>query len=202
MPGLQIEFRIDPLPGFRDLQGRFLSAQRESTKRNERLAVNVQQDVVLRMRNHISFGPRATASTGRLLQVTASNRNVVVNQYGFGVGVPKFLDGSVAKYWRTFEEGSAAVWKKPFVGTQLFQFRKNPSRRPSPHGADLRTMTAGYRGALEGKYIVRREIQPANIYEQVFQQAHLREEGTETAMAILRRVFANPVRPGGGFLNQ
>lgn len=198
---LQIEFRVPELPGFRDIAGRFASAQRESTARNERLARTVQSDVALRMRNHIAFGKRASASTGRLLQVTASQRNARFNQYGFGVGVPDWLDHGVAMYWRTFEQGSAGLWKKPFVGTQLFQFHKNPGRLPSAHGTDLRTTTSGkYRGALEGKYVVRREIQPAGIYREVFREGHLREEGFQTAIAILNHVFQKSIQPGGGYL--
>jgi len=86
-----------------------------------------QDQVVANIKSKIL---RRGASTGRLVEVTADSRNRLIGgtganpsalsggqgaQYGWGVGNPKFLDVSIAKYWRTIEEGSAAVWKHPFV---------------------------------------------------------------------------------------
>ena len=74
---------------------------------------------------------RKASTTGRLVQVTADSRNRLIGgtgahpsalsgaqgaAFGWGVGNTPFLDVSVAKYWRTIEEGSAAVWKRPFAG--------------------------------------------------------------------------------------
>lgn len=49
---------------------------------------------------------RREASTGRLSRALADPRNRRVERYRFGVGDPKFLDRSDAKYWRQIDQGT------------------------------------------------------------------------------------------------
>lgn len=192
-----VKFRVPEIPGLRD-QGRFTAAISQQRDLNRDLGLAIQQRVVLLMRNRIAFGERASASTGRLLQATADSRNLQVQAFSFGVGIPRFLDGSVAKYWRTFEEGSAAVWKRPFVGTQLLPIGR--FRGPTAHGArpGVRTATSEL-PFLQGRYIVKREIQPADIYGQVFREGFIQREAAAGAVKYLNRVLGNEIRPSGGY---
>lgn len=201
---VKIAFDMSEVANLRNKLGQFTSegigAQRS---RNETVALNLQAEVVQRMKNRISFGKRASASTGRLLYATAASGNRRFDTWSMGVGVPKFLDSTQAKYWRTFEEGSLAVWKRPFIGTQLLQFKKNPSRFPSAHGTDLRTAGDnffGYQGG-EGRFVVKKEIEPANIYKAVASPKFLRDVGTQQALLVLDRIFRVQVSPRGGYFN-
>lgn len=219
MAGAEIFIRVEEgdLKSLRD-HGRFTSeGVRALRERNERFATSMQADVVRRMRNHIAFGGRAGVSTGRLLRVTADKRNVFSDQWSIGVGRPDWLDNSVARYWRTFEEGSAAVWKHPFVGTQLrgmfggtiigYAHTRTPGPQPQP-------LAGGPWGARGGKlrwywsmplnenFRVKREIQPAHIYRDVGREAHLDEYGVQNAIKLFDSVFGaglNPPAPASGF---
>ena len=88
--------------------GRFIPRDARGIIDNfDRLARVAQANVVENMSESFL---RPRASTGRLLRVTASPRNRIADQFGFGVGVTDYLDRSEAKYWRTIEEGSAVAW--------------------------------------------------------------------------------------------
>lgn len=114
--------------GVRDAGGRFLSmsdVRAEFRAANLHMARTVQSYVVENVASSIQ---RRNVSSGRLVAVTASPENVEVDDFHFGVGVENFLNRSMAKYWRTIEEGSAEAWadtpggRSSFVGMELKGF--------------------------------------------------------------------------------
>lgn len=118
---------------------------------------------------------RRKASTNRLLRVTAAPGNIGFNPERFGVGRPKFLNNSEAKYWRTQEEGSEKVWKHPFIGTQLTPFIAPGAKRtvpfPVPHDATpqgLRTGALPKWLAGSGLWVVQHEIEPMHAYRDAY----------------------------------
>lgn len=123
--GLQLWVK-DPTKGIgtvRNALGQFQSRDaRAITEKFERLAEEAQANVVAHIEESIT---RRSVSTGRLAKVTAAPENRYADQFGFGVGVVKYLDNSIAKYWRSFEEGSAKAWsdtpggRSSMVGMQL-----------------------------------------------------------------------------------
>jgi hypothetical protein len=109
-------------------QGAFNNFQKEMVAINRARAAEFQANVVQNIKERTL---RKTASTGRLIEVTASKKNVsfanakggqTFSTFGWYVGMTDYLDHSIAKYWRTIEEGSKAVWREPFVG---LKFRKD-----------------------------------------------------------------------------
>lgn len=165
---------LEDVAGFRDERGRYTSAQSAQLGRNRLFSEFLREQVGRRMKNHIAFGKRPSHSTGRLLRVTLDDKNVIVTKEFVGVGVPTWLDRSQAKYWRTFEEGSAAVWSKPFVGTQLVGVKFGPNGQGGL--SDLRTVSsekaeafAAYNAKIgrPGRFVVKHEIAPAGIYAEV-----------------------------------
>lgn len=111
-------------PKLRDVRGRYLSAQEALARENESMAHQIQRLVIANIAAHIK---RPAVSTDRLLNVTADRANISPIKgrsagwkEGLAVGVVSHLDNSVAKYWRTIEEGSETAWKKrSFVGMPL-----------------------------------------------------------------------------------
>lgn len=123
-----LRFKIDTSGGrggVRDARGRFIQmndARLEFRAFNQRMARTVQSYVVENMASSIQ---RRNVSSGRLLAVTASPKNIEVDDFHFGVGVENYLNNSMAKYWRTIEEGSLQAWgdtpggRASFVGMEL-----------------------------------------------------------------------------------
>ena len=124
-PGLQIWVK-DPTKGIgtvRDARGMFTERDAHSIiAMFDRLAQEAQANVVSNIESSVT---RRKVSTGRLARVTADPKNRYADQFGFGVGVVDFLDKSMAKYWRSFEEGPAKAWadtpggRGSMVGMQL-----------------------------------------------------------------------------------
>lgn len=100
----------------RDRGGRFISAQRQVAIVNRQLAEELQREVVAVLEGNLI---RPAVSTGRLADALADPRNATADQFGWGVGNVAFLAGSAARYWKTQDLGSAAVWRHPFTGTVL-----------------------------------------------------------------------------------
>lgn len=227
-------FEIKPVGNLRVPKGGDESGKRPGTFRaggpqdqiriNTQYADVIQAAVVERMQRRISGGKRASASTGRLVNVTASSRNRRVERFYVGVGLPDYLDKSEAKYWRTFEEGSKGLWKRPFIGTKLFGMKKAPY--PVAHYATpgLRTMTEGRMQELQKKFgdnsrsrdvlagrprrgdrgkffTVKREIAPSNIYRDVALQHRdlVRDMSLQYAQRVLREAFREIVVAGRDF---
>lgn len=194
--GILVGFRVPETAGARNDMGHFISeGVRELRHRNLVLAETLRTQVGRRMENHIMFGKRAAASSGRLVAVSVDTRNQYVDNWNVGVGVVDFLNRSTAKYWRTFEEGSLGVWRRPFIGTQLVAVYRRQG--PSPHGTNLLTARGGvtFKNARGGDlFVVKQEIAPAHIYRDVYREAHLDQTGMQNARRFLDRVFNTPIK--------
>lgn len=195
--GFEIKFDVPEPAGLRDERGRFVAldsteGQSELYRRNKLIAETVQGNVARRISNRVMFGKRAKASTGLLVRATVDPRNTRVDPFNVGVGNPEWLDRSMARYWRTFEYGSAAVWKRPFIGTRLrpigrfvapdgtFRYSKHGQRSPS----GVRTWKSG---RIAKGWVVKQEIAPAHIYRDVANEADLGTEGLAAARAFIHR---------------
>jgi hypothetical protein len=147
-------------------KGRFtsagLSAQRE---RNRRMAQQLQGRVASLIDDQIIW---RTESTGRLVNNTEAPENATSDTWSLAVGNPTFLNASTSKYWRTVEQGSAATWKHPFIGTHLWgRFGKGGK------GGGL----TGFWTDTEGTapFVVRHEIEGKHAYPEAATQLALRE---------------------------
>lgn len=197
-----VNFRVSETPNLRGDRGRFTSeGVQELMNRNRVLAETLRAQVGRRIENRVAFGKRAAASSGRLLAVSVSGKNQQVGRWHVGVGDIDYLDRSTAKYWRTFEEGSAAVWRRPFIGTQLVVVPGRAAElgpgAPSPHGTNLRTARGGigFKNTRKSDlFVVKREIAPSHIYRDVFNEAHLDEYGLQVARRFLDRIFSTPIK--------
>lgn len=217
-----VSFKIEETADIKALRnaGHFTSASVTAQRqRNIRLAEALRGQVVRRMENHINFGKRAGVSTHRLVRVTADARNSYADQWNVGVGRPDYLNRSIAKYWRTFEEGSAAVWSHPFAGTQLrgmfggsiigYAHTRTPGPQPQPLAGGPWNAPGGklrwyWSMPLNDNFRVRHEIQGAHIYKQVGEEAHLDEYGVQIAQRLIGSIFSrglNPPEPMGSFYN-
>lgn len=197
--GLQI-FIKDPTGGKGTVRsaetGQFIRRDVEVITRSFMvLAEQAQANVVSNIQGGIR---RRSASTGRLLRVTAAAENRYADQFGFGVGVLRYLDKSEAKYWRTIEEGSARVWSRPFIGTQLYP--KGPGKPPFPvaHGASpgLRTYNLDGEGVkwMDGsRFVVKREIRPMHAYQRAADQGGI---FTGKAASVVAKYLQSIVRQG------
>jgi hypothetical protein len=114
------EWNVNSNPG--RFKGVFNNFQSEMVKINRARSAEFQDLVVDLIRQRTK---RKASSTGRLIQVTADKRNssftnasggFTPSSLGWFVGITPYLDSSIAKYWRTIEEGSAKVWSRPFTG--------------------------------------------------------------------------------------
>lgn len=121
-------FHVDiqtPKIKIRDELGHYTSAQAELYRSAREQMIIQQGQVALRIKNNIL---RKSVTTGRLVRVTADTKNVVSertseDQFTVGLGNEEFLNKSMAKYWRTIEEGSAVTWtKRPFTSLPLQGF--------------------------------------------------------------------------------
>lgn len=106
----------------RDDNGRFTvgSFQAEARAANTRIAQGTLAYVVRVLENNMR---RPTVSSGRLARVTLDPKNTYADSFKVGIGNENFLDRSIAKYWRTIEEGTAATWhKRSFTSLELVGF--------------------------------------------------------------------------------
>lgn len=183
-----LEITLPELKATRDVKGRFTSAQTAQRSRNGQMAEITQATVVQLVRERIT---RPSVSSGRLLSVTANPANVQHDTWSLAVGIPKYLDRSMARYWRTFEQGSAAVWSHPFVGTQLMP--KGPGKPPFPvaHGAipGLRTTKKILPWMNGERYVVKHEIEPRNAYRDAAREVNLRRLGLDSARQMVRDIL-------------
>lgn len=146
--------------------GQFATAE-QLTGVNRQIAQELQASVVANIQARIL---RPGASTNRLVRATAAKSNITVSGDRIGVGNEKWLN-SRALYWRTIEEGSAAVWKRPFIGTQLYP--QGPGKAPFPvarnQSPGLRTFSGDEKGWMDGeRWVVKKEIEPMHAYADAF----------------------------------
>lgn len=81
-----------------------------------RYATTMADDVAAYYDDH----RRRSGATGRLQRATLDPRNRIVTRTSLDVGIPDFLDNSVAKYWRTIEEGSAVTMPTNWLGRKIY----------------------------------------------------------------------------------
>lgn len=79
--------------------------QRILREANDDLALYLQNEVVKAFERG-RIPTRRDVSTGRLRNALMNRKNVVIRPFGFGVGVPSWLNRSQAKYWRQIDRGS------------------------------------------------------------------------------------------------
>lgn len=164
---------------------------------NKQAGAVLRQQVGARIQNRIAFGKRADASTGSLFRASIHPRNEQVTKEFVHVGIASYLNTTAAqKYWRIFEQGTVG-----FIGTPLFfAFEKKQKGGdrverevpfPVAHG-----QTPGIRrGNGRGMFVVKHEIQAANIYEQVFNEFRpdMVKFGFESAVRYLTRYLAKDI---------
>jgi hypothetical protein len=177
------------------LGGRFVTGGDQAGLRaaNSAIAADLQASVVANIQARIK---RPGASTNRLVKVTADPENARWSTDRVNVGNVEFLDGSVAKYWRTIESGSAAVWSRPFKGTQLYP--KGPGRAPFPvaHGASpgLRTFGGNELPWMDGeRYVVKKEIAPMHAYRDAFNEVRPGQRAFTAVNKYLRSIRDLPI---------
>lgn len=98
-----------------DLLGRWKSAGAQMQAANTALAAQLADAMVAEL-NAPGVLRRPAVSTKRLELALKDERNRVVNNTWFGVGIPAFLDQSQAKYWRAIEQGSTHFVGKTLTG--------------------------------------------------------------------------------------
>jgi len=205
--GLQVRFEVTPSPALRNALGQYTSEGAQGQYNENRvLAQMLSVRLGLLIATRVNFGKRAAASSKRLERTSVSRENTVVTKEFVGIGRPDWLDRSNAKYWRTFEEGSAAVWRHPFVGTFLFPKGRVPYPQPGGHGSlpGLRTAREPFlhRMGRDDLFIVKREIAPAHIYKQLWEEARpdIRNYSARAVQGYLERLFGKGnVVAGKGF---
>ena len=147
---------------------------------NREIANELQAAVVANIQAGIR---RPAASTNRLVSVTAAEQNATATFDKIRVGNEAFLNDSVAKYWRTIEEGSAETWRRPFIGTQLYPIGRPPY--PVAHGQrpGIRTFGGDEKPWMDGiRWVVKREIAPMHAYRDAVSQI---QPGRRAAKAIV-----------------
>ena len=178
----------------RAIGGQFLKggAQGNLLRINQELAREVQAAVVANIQARIL---RRAASTNRLVTVTAAPENATGTFDTIRVGNEDFLNRSIAKYWRTIEEGSADVWGRPFVGTQLYPVGPGRPPFPVPHGArpGLRTFGGEDLKWMDGRrYVVKHEIAPMHAYRDAHEQVQPGQRAFRAVNAYLESIQALP----------
>lgn len=201
----------------RNVAGRFAytggaGSQSGFADRNRQLALAAQQSIIDELKGNLE---RPAVSSGRLVKVTGERENVSWDRTGFAVGNEGFLDGSLAKYWRTIDEGTAH-WKKPFVGSFWYVYR------PAAFGGSLAGLRAGgpftragassggkfnpisrikgraiEEAALEGdrgaqafgRVYIKRDIQPKHYYREGFRKSGVVEKGVRSYWVGFAHIF-------------
>lgn len=150
------------------LKGRFIkrddaAGQAELAKVNRTRALEMQALLVASIKQRTL---RKQVSTGRLVRVSGDKRNVRIDHTGFAVGDPDFLDKSMARYWRTIEEGSAATWSRPFKSLELsgVWMAGRGSWTTFPTGRGIAGGGAPSKGGRQGKLLFMRYAKPPNRY--------------------------------------
>lgn len=106
-----------PKVDIRNELGQFTSAQKQLYAQNRALAISIQQQVARFIDANII---RQKVKSGRLVNATLHPKNATFGYDHVGVGNEDYLNKSIAKYWRTIEEGSAATWtKRSFLSLEL-----------------------------------------------------------------------------------
>lgn len=213
--GFYINIKAPPGIRIRDERGRYTSAQDQLYRQNKELAQTLQYQVARRMKNDLK---RPGVSTGRLVRVTMDPKNRVSDRFFMGVGNEAFLNTSIAKYWRTIEEGSAATWtKRSFTslplqglwGTNLSGFAQGPSgpwvtvAPPYGDGGRGQEMYQPFRVGRGGGpsplpvFTPKHEIEPQYAYRRVAESPDLNRRLLLQATQFWNRILGAGIQPGG-----
>lgn len=157
---------------------------------------------------------RPTVSTGRLLRVTMDPKNRKSGLYDAAVGDPAFLNRSIAKYWRTIEEGSAATWTKRsflslplqgFWGHTLGSWKSGPSGPwvsvSKPYDRTPKGMYQPFRTGRGGKasplpiFTPGHEIAPNYAYRRAAENPELDRHNLANAVEFWDRILKAGIRP-------
>lgn len=205
--GVGLKLEIQPVANLRARRGddtgqrpgTFTSAgQTDQLIANKQVGTYLRAVVGLRVQNKIDSHGRKAASTGRLYRATIDPGNERITKGRIEVGIATHLNSMGAKYYRTFEEGSA-FWG--FTGTPLFFVsggQRGGGRTPFPvaHGE-----TPGIRTSKNGRAMFRvtHEIAPANSYRDVFREftPQVAVIGSQWAARYLDRTLAREVVVAG-----
>lgn len=195
-----------------DEKGHFVSeAQKQLYQQNRQLAIDLQGEIGRRIQNSIQ---RKAVSTGRLVRVTMDPKNRTSDRYFMSVGNEAFLDRSMAKYWRTIEEGSAATWTKRkfttlplqgFWGTNLGGWRTGPSGPwvtvNPPYSKGTGQMYHPFRIGRGGQpsplpiFTPGHEIAPMNAYKAVAENPDLTARNLRIAANFWNAILARGIQP-------
>jgi hypothetical protein len=198
----QMVFKMKPADTSRAFEeGKFSSGgQRELAAENKRIAVVTQSFVVRYMEQNLK---RPGVATGRLARVTANPDNVYASSFVIGVGKPSYLDKSMAKYWRTIEEGSAVTWKKRsfltldllgvfgatingrYAGPRFTLPGRTTGGKFRPVRPNPETGEARFGRVVLRPFHPRHEIEPMGAYTWAYAQGRFPEQGIAAARRYL-----------------
>lgn len=205
----------------KDERGRLAIAQKELYARNRELALNMQQQVAQVIDRKIL---RQSVKSGRLVTATLDPKNRTYGRDHVGVGNEAFLDRSIAKYWRTIEEGSAATWtKRSFLSLELqgiwgMNVREGQWQRSaagnqwsslggaSEKSGDRRQemyqpLRRGRHGMPSGLPVFHpgREIQPMRAYEYVARNPQYTRAALRAGEEFTQRIMDSGITPARNF---
>lgn len=215
--GTHVGFRVNvetPKIRVRNELGQYTSAQAQQHAKNRELAFATQVEVAGEIKRKLK---RPTVSTGRLVNVTLDPKNAASAWNYVAVGNETFLDRSIAKYWRTIEEGSAQTWTKRSFrslrlqgiwGTNLDHWRVSGAGnawvalgRPAGRGKAGKEMYHPFRfgpGANLPEFRPGREIEPQYAYARAAKKALPRYSQSQIAV-FWKEVLDGGISPPGYF---
>lgn len=138
---LEVRVGVKSSRQLRDSNGRFTRFQNSMTRVHADLAADLAEEIASTI-DFTRLESRREAATGRLQRAILDPKNRRSDKFGFGVGVPSFLN-EAAPYWAIQNDGTSR-----FVGRTV-RFIRNKAKGygfPDPHGAGIREIKAQVRG--------------------------------------------------------
>lgn len=154
---------------------------------------------------------RRDVSTGRLEWALLHKNNRIVRPFGFGVGVPSWLDRSRAKYWRQIDEGywghvGREIWGVWGEGPpRIFRGRYTGSGPYTAHGANRRgalvprvpsneyaAARAGLGPAISARprrTTIERPIEAQKYFERAWEKVNMREAAMDDLRSAIAEVL-------------
>jgi len=138
---LDVRVGVKATRQIRDSRGRFTRFQNSMERVHRDLAADLAEEIASTI-ELTRLESRREAATGRLQAAILDPKNRRADKFGFGVGVPSFLN-QAAPYWAIQNDGTSR-----FVGRTV-RFIRNKKRGygfPDPHMAGIREIKAQVRG--------------------------------------------------------
>lgn len=194
----------------RSPQGRYTAFQGNVLEANRRLVVELAESVADAAQAGLR---RPGVSSGRLRSALLDPRNRAVDKQAYGVGKPRFLDKSEAKYWRQIDQGYAGhvgreirgVFGGSLSGAYGGRSRFGPYPLAGPsftaigEGSGGRLLPLGPRqararlgkgsGRRPVKGIIRRPISPEKYFRRGWENFNARARTTEVVKEELKAAF-------------